>query len=133
MNSFNHYTYGAIGAWLYAVVSGIDLDPERPGYKHIVMRPQPGGDLTSATAELHSIYGPVRSAWTLDAERGLFDWRITVPANTSATIYVPAATSAVVREGDVPADEAPGVSLLRREADVAVYEVEAGEYHFTAG
>jgi alpha-L-rhamnosidase len=133
MNSFNHYAYGAIGAWLYAVVGGIDLDPERPGYKHIIMRPRPGGDLTRTAAELHSIYGPIRSAWALDAERGLFDWRITVPANTSATVYVPAAASAVVREGGVPAGEAPGVSLLRREADAAVYEVAAGEYHFTAG
>jgi len=133
MNSFNHYAYGAIGAWLYAVVGGIDLDPERPGYKHIIMCPRPGGDLTCATAELRSIYGPIRSAWTLDAERGIFDWRITVPANTSATVYVPAAASAAVREGGVPADESPGVSLLRREADAAVYEVAAREYHFTAG
>ncbi len=133
MNSFNHYAYGAIGAWLYAVVGGIDLDPERPGYKHIIMRPRPGGDLTHATAELRSIYGPIRSAWTLDVERGKFDWRITVPANTSATVYVPAAASAVVREGDVLADEAPGVSWLRREADAAVYEVAAGDYRFTAG
>jgi alpha-L-rhamnosidase len=131
MNSFNHYAYGAIGAWLYAVVGGINLDPERPGYRHIVMRPRPGGDLTSATAELRSIYGPIRSAWTLDAERGKFDWRITVPANTSATVYVPATASAAMREGDVPADESPGVSLLRRETDAAVYEVAAGEYHFT--
>jgi alpha-L-rhamnosidase len=83
------------------------------------------------TAELRSIYGPIRSAWTLDAERGKFDWRITVPANTSATVYVPATASAAMREGDVPADESPGVSLLRRETDAAVYEVAAGEYHFT--
>jgi len=133
MNSFNHYAYGAIGAWLYAVVGGINLDSARPGYRHIVMRPRPGGDLTRATAELRSIYGPIRSAWTLDAERGVFDWRITVPANTSATVYVPVAKGVEIREDGVPADEAPGVSLLRREADVAVYEVEAGEYHFTAG
>jgi alpha-L-rhamnosidase len=132
MNSFNHYAYGAIGAWLYAVVGGIDLDPERPGYKHIIMRPRPGGRLASATAELRSIYGPIRSAWTLDAERGVFDWRITVPANTSATVHVPAAASAAVREGGVSADESPGVRFLRREADAAVYEVAAGEYHFTA-
>lgn len=130
MNSFNHYAYGAIGAWLYAVVAGIDVDPERPGYKHIVMRPLPGGDLTSATAELRSAYGPIRSAWTL--KDGSFDWQITVPANTTATVYVPAAAGAEVREGDAPAAEAEGVRLLRREAAALVYEVAAGSYRFTA-
>ncbi len=89
--------------------------------------------MTSATAELRSLYGLIRSAWTLDAERGLFDWRITVPANTCATVYIPADANAAVREGGFPADESPGVSLLRREVDVAVYEVAAGEYHFIAG
>jgi len=132
MNSFNHCACGAIGAWLYAVVGGINLDPEKPGYKHIIMRPRPGNDLTHATAELRSIYGPIRSTWTLDAERGLFDWQITIPANTSATVHVPAAAGTVVCEGNVPADEAPGVTFLRREAHAAVYGITAGAYHFTS-
>ncbi len=130
MNSFNHYAYGAIGAWLYAVVGGIDLDPQQPGYKHIIMHPQPGGDLTSAMAELHSMYGLIRSAWTLDVERGKFDWRISIPANTTATVYVPVTGDATVREGDIPAAEAPGVHFLRREEAAEVYEVSSGEYHF---
>ena len=48
MNSFNHYAYGSIGAWLYNTVAGIEIDPAQPGYKHIVLRPQPGGGLTHA-------------------------------------------------------------------------------------
>jgi alpha-L-rhamnosidase len=130
MNSFNHYAYGAIGAWLYAVVGGIDLDPQQPGYKHIIMRPRPGGDLTSAIAELHSIYGPIRSAWMLNAERNTFDWRIAIPANTTATVYVPVTDDAKVREGDIPAADALSVRFLRREEAAEVYEVTAGEYHF---
>jgi hypothetical protein len=51
---------------MYAVIGGIDLDPELPGYKHIIMHPQPGGGLTYATSELHSLYGVIRSAWTLE-------------------------------------------------------------------
>ncbi|HEU5101996.1 MAG TPA: glycoside hydrolase family 78 protein [Roseiflexaceae bacterium] len=131
MNSFNHYAYGAIGAWMYASIGGIDVDPEHPGYKHIVMRPRPGGELTSASAELRSVHGPIRSSWTLKG--GRFDWRISIPANTSATVYVPAAAGAEVREGGASADGAAGVRLLRREADAAVYEVDAGEYQFSAG
>ena len=128
MNSFNHYAYGAVGAWMYAVIGGIDLDPEQPGYKHVTMHPQPGGGLTYAKAELRSMYGLIQSEWTLQAD--VFDWRITVPANTTAIVYVPVTADARVREGDVPAADAPGVRFLRREAAAEVYEVAAGEYHF---
>jgi alpha-L-rhamnosidase len=93
------------------------------------MRPIPGGELTSASAELRSVYGPIRSAWTL--KDGAFDWQIVIPANTTATVYVPAGESAEVREGEAPAAEAEGVRFLQREAGVAVYEVVAGTYHFT--
>ena len=96
MNSFNHYAYGAVGAWMYAVMGGIDLDPDQPGYKHIIMRPQPGGGLTYAKTGLHSMYGLIRSEWTL--ENNNFDWRITVPANTTATVYVPAKDVSQVTE-----------------------------------
>ncbi len=129
MNSFNHYAYGAIGAWLYAVVGGIDLDPQQPGYKHIIMHPQPGGGLTYATAELQSPYGLIRSAWTQD--NGIFNWQIAIPANTMATIYVPIAEGVRVNEGGMPATDASGVRFLRREAAAEVFEVAAGEYHFS--
>ena len=43
MNSFNHYAYGSIGAWLCAVVADIDVAPEQPGFKYIILRPCPGG------------------------------------------------------------------------------------------
>ncbi len=45
MNSFNHYAYGSVGAWLYSTVAGIEIDPARPGYKHAVLRPRPGGPI----------------------------------------------------------------------------------------
>jgi alpha-L-rhamnosidase len=129
MNSFNHYAYGAIGAWLYAVVAGIEFDPALPGYKHIIMRPRPGGGLTSAQAALDSVYGPIRSAWT--CERGRFDWQVSIPANTTATVFVPVSEGAEVLESGRSAESAEGASLLRRDATVAVYEVASGKYHFT--
>jgi alpha-L-rhamnosidase len=94
------------------------------------MRPLIGGELTSAEAELRSIYGLIRSAWRL--EGGALEWQIVVPPNTTATVYVPAADGSEVREGDMPADEAPGVRLLRREGGAAVYAVGAGSYRFSA-
>lgn len=128
MNSFNHYAYGAIGAWIYAIVGGIEFDPDCPGYKHIKMHPQPGGDLTSAKAELRSMYGQISSAWSWNDDE--FNWRISVPANTSATIHIPASERTIVLEGGQPAEDAAGISFLRRDKRVAVFKIGSGEYHF---
>ena len=88
MNSFNHYAYGAIGAWLYSTVAGIDIDPTQPGYKHAVLRPQPGGGLTYASGKLKTDYGDLISEWKI--ENGSFNWTVVVPPNTTASLYVPA-------------------------------------------
>ncbi|HLO32055.1 MAG TPA: glycoside hydrolase family 78 protein [Anaerolineales bacterium] len=131
MNSFNHYAYGAVGAWMYAVVGGIELDPEQPGYKNIIMRPRPGGGLTSAKATLRSMYGFIRSEWTL--ENTNFDWQITVPVNTTATVYMPAGDLSHVTENGGPVEEkAQGITFLRVENGFAVFEVKAGQYSFSS-
>ena len=87
MNSFNHYAYGAIGEWLYATVAGIDLDPAKPGYKHIIIRPQPGGGLTWARGELLSRYGRIACAWRIEERQLHVD--VTIPPNTTATVTLP--------------------------------------------
>jgi alpha-L-rhamnosidase len=130
MNSFNHYAYGAIGAWLYSVVAGIEVDEEAPGYKRIVFRPQPGGGLTHARASLNSIYGEITSHWRIEDD--YFNWNITVPPNTTATVYLPTREGTQITESGTDAGESESVMFLRREADAAVFEVEAGEYSFVA-
>jgi alpha-L-rhamnosidase len=129
MNSFNHYAYGAIGAWMYAVIGGIDLDPDQPGYKHILMRPRPGGGLTGAAAELQSMYGSIRSAWTLQDDR--FEWTVIVPANTTATIFMPAKDAAQVMEGGQPVKNANGVTFLGMENGCAAMRLDSGAYNFS--
>ncbi len=94
MNSFNHYAYGAIGEWLYRHVAGIDIDQEKPGYKHILLAPHPGGGLTNADAEFASVYGKIKSAWKIDGDN--FVYNVTIPANTIATVTLPAAQAAQV-------------------------------------
>jgi alpha-L-rhamnosidase len=91
MNSFNHYAYGAIGAWLYQVVAGIDLDPDVPGYQKFILRPQPGAGLTWAKAHLDTLHGRIESEWRI--ENGTFNWRFVVPPNTSAQVFVPGGES----------------------------------------
>ncbi len=88
MNSFNHYAYGAIGAWLYQTVAGIEIDPDNPGYKHILIAPQPGGGLTHAKGKIDSVYGEIVSSWQID-DAGVFTLNVTIPANTTATVTLP--------------------------------------------
>lgn len=86
MNSFNHYAFGSVGEWLYATVAGIDFSA--PGYKQLVLHPRPGGGLTRARGEYHSIRGTIVSDWQIADD--VFGWQATVPANTTAAIHVPA-------------------------------------------
>lgn len=91
MNSFNHYAYGAIGEWLYTHVAGLKTDENYPGYKKILFSPHPGGGLTSAKAEIESVYGRVVSDWNiLD---GKMTYKVIVPANTTANVTLPNAQS----------------------------------------
>jgi alpha-L-rhamnosidase len=130
MNSFNHYAYGAIGDWLYAVVAGIEVDPARPGYKHLRLQPHPGGSLSSARARFASPYGEIVSAWRSSARR--FDWEVIVPANTSATARLPVPPKARIAEAGKPLDRAPGVAKVSRGKDEVSCELAAGRYRFTA-
>ena len=87
MNSFNHYAYGAIGDWMYKNIAGINPIAEKPGYEEILIAPKPGGKLTSADAELETVYGLLKSSWIMSD--GVFKLNVTIPPNTSATIVLP--------------------------------------------
>jgi alpha-L-rhamnosidase len=87
MNSFNHYAYGAIGKWMVEAIAGIGIDPENPGYKNILIHPRPGGGLTQAEAYHESMYGRISSRWKI--VNGEFILDITIPPNTTATVYIP--------------------------------------------
>ncbi|WP_220090781.1 alpha-L-rhamnosidase [Micromonospora saelicesensis] len=129
MNSFNHYAYGAVGDWMYRTVAGIQPDAANPGYAHVTFAPQPGGNLTSAKASYRSAYGTIGSDWDLDA-RGDMRLRVTVPANTTATVRFPAPGREAVTEGGRPAEQADGVRFVRMDGTVAVYEIGSGSYSF---
>lgn len=126
MNSFNHYAFGAVGDWLYGTVAGIRADPERPGYERVIIRPEPGGGLTHAEAEIDTIRGRVASAWRIAT--GRLTLRVTVPANTRATVHVPTSDPGSVTESGRPAATSDGVSAIAP----AVYDIGSGEYIFEA-
>jgi alpha-L-rhamnosidase len=87
MNSYNHYAYGAIGDWMYRVTAGIDTDPDGPGYKKIIIKPTVGGNLTFANAAYETPYGKLKSDWKIEGDT--FYLNVEIPANTTATVYVP--------------------------------------------
>ena len=79
---------GNFEAWCYQSLAGINYDPDRPGFKHVILRPRVVGDLKWVKASHESMYGTIRSEWTL-REDGHFEWDVTVPPNTTATVHVP--------------------------------------------
>ncbi len=123
MNSFNHYSYGAIGDWMYRVVSGIDTKDDGPGYKQITIKPHPGGDFTYASADYETGYGAVSSHWKLEANNLVLD--VVIPANTTATIYVP------VKEKSQVTENGKAVDTQSVDGYVAV-NAGSGNYHFSS-
>lgn len=87
MVSFNHYAYGAVAEWLHTTVAGLAPDPDAPGYRRIIVRPRPGGGLSSARATLVTPYGPAAVGWTLD--QGQFALDVTVPPGAEAEVHLP--------------------------------------------
>jgi alpha-L-rhamnosidase len=113
---------------MYQTLGGINYDPDQPGFKHIILRPRPVGDLSFVQCSHRSLYGPIVSDWKIDG--GAFVWKIAVPPNTTATVYVPATDPSAVSEGNQPAAQAQGVKFLRIEARSAVYAIGSGGYTF---
>lgn len=127
MNSFNHYAIGAVGEWMYRVILGINNDDAYPAYEHFVIRPHPGGGLKWARGSYESIRGKIESRWSVAGGKLRLDVRI--PANTTATVYVPS-NDAGVMEGLKPASAATGVKFLRMEEGAVVFLVQSGSYSF---
>jgi alpha-L-rhamnosidase len=129
MNSFNHYAYGAIGDWMYRVTAGIDTKDDAPGYRHIIIQPRPGGSLTQATASLLTYYGAIKSSWQL--QNGQLSLDVEVPANTTATVYVPVKNNSAVQESGKPVAMQKDIRLISNGKDQTVLEIGSGQYHFT--
>jgi alpha-L-rhamnosidase len=126
MSKCHPFMGGSVAVWLYRHVAGIK--PVKPGYAAIEFRPGLFGDLTFANATVPTVRGPVQSDWRRDGRR--FFWNISVPANATATVFIPAADAAGITESGKPAVQSEGVKFLRTENNAAVYAVGSGTYHF---
>ena len=130
MNSFNHYSLGSVGEWLYRFAAGIELDPEVNGFKRFVIRPCPGGGLDWAGAEYRSVHGTIRSRWRRKGSKLALE--VTIPANTAARVFVPADKGAPILEGGVPVENRKEMKSIEREEPFSVFHVPSGSYLFTS-
>ncbi|MEU6355402.1 family 78 glycoside hydrolase catalytic domain, partial [Streptomyces sp. NPDC047072] len=134
MNSFNHYAYGAVMEWMYAHMAGIARDPASPGFKHFVLRPHldPTGRITHVAAAYESPYGRIKSEWSVDDGGTTLSYDVQVPANSEATLRVPAVSADSVHEGRAPLDRVDGVRFLGHADGVASYRLPSGSYRLTS-
>ncbi|MBT4411791.1 MAG: hypothetical protein HOC82_18280 [Bacteroidetes bacterium] len=125
MNSFNHYAYGACSEWMFRSMLGIETDG--PGFKKIIMKPQFGEGVSWAKGHYDSIRGRINSDWKV--QDGSLQWNISIPANTTATIYLPGKD---ITESDMAANDVVGVSFKEHKDGYSIFKLESGEYSFNA-
>ena len=122
-SSQNHFMLGQIQEWFYHDLAGIQNAPDSAGCKQIVINPQPVGDVTWVNASYNSIRGKIVSDWKRDG--GKFTLKVSIPANTTATVFVPAKSAgAVAKTG--------GATFLRMENNRAIFAIGSGDYTFVS-
>ena len=127
-SSQNHFMLGQINEWFYHDLAGIQGDPAGPGFKKVIIRPAAVGDLTWVRAAYNSVRGRVASEWKREGDR--FSLNVTIPPNTTATIWIPARDAESVTESGQPVAADSGIRFLRLADHTAVYAVGSGTYAF---
>jgi alpha-L-rhamnosidase len=126
MNSFNHYAYGAIGDWMYRVSAGIET--RDPGYKHLILQPHPTEKLSYSKASFESSYGTVESGWERKGNKVIVS--VKIPANSTATIVLPADAASKVTESGKGLADNNVFSSVKTENGKVLIESGSGNYTF---
>ena len=111
MISFNHYAYGAVAAWLYNAIAGLNIDMTKEPGEQLVLAPLPGGGLTWARGDVETPFGRFGCAWRLSGQALAID--AVVPAGATARLFLPP----IVRGGDAPSSLSSGSHKFRFEVD----------------
>lgn len=129
-SSQNHFMLGHITEWFYHDIAGIRPDPSGPGFKKVIIAPQPVGDLVWVRASYNSIRGKITSEWHRRDNK--FILKVSIPPNTTGTVYMPAKSIEAVKVNGRPATEHPAVRLVQHEPAHIVFAIASGTYTFTA-
>lgn len=128
-SSQDHFMLGQINEWFYHDLAGIGSAPDGPGFKDILINPQPVGDITWVKAGYDSIHGKITCEWR--RESGKFRLHVEIPPGTRGTVLLPAKDAATIQESGRPAAQSPGVKFVGIEVDRAHFAIESGSYDFT--
>ncbi len=126
--SHSHPMFGSVTQWFYQHLGGIVPDPSQPGFKHTIIRPYPVSGLEFAKTSYPSLYGEIKTSWNFSGDD--FNLDVSVPANTTATVFVPAENAEKVTENGKPVNEKNFVKFLRMNGQFAVYAIASGDYSF---
>ncbi|HYN95010.1 MAG TPA: family 78 glycoside hydrolase catalytic domain, partial [Pilimelia sp.] len=130
MNSFNHYSLGSVGDWLFGRVAGIDQADGSVAGRRLVLRPTPGGRLGRASARQAAPRGEVACGWRRTGDTVAYD--VAVPVGSTALLHLITGDPDGVREAGARIEASPGVTLVARERTRVVLALVSGSYHFTA-
>jgi len=119
--SNNHFMLGHLMEWFYAGLAGIKQEENSVAFKNIEIKPNPVGDVTAARATYHSVYGDIVSDWK--KHDGIFELDVEIPANTTATIYIPVVNNQ-------PVSFYGSFSAVKYENRKAVIKIGSGKYNF---
>ena len=122
MNSFNHYSFGAIEEWMFSYMLGIQPVESDPGYHRFVLAPRVGGSFEYVRGHYDSVYGRIESGWKR-LNDGSVQFDFTVPANTTASLVLPVPEDGTVEEGT-------GAGHLVSDGRPGCYELPSGKYRF---
>ncbi|HVX86642.1 MAG TPA: family 78 glycoside hydrolase catalytic domain [Phycisphaerae bacterium] len=122
MNSFNHYSFGGVGRWMYEGMEGITLDESHPGYKQFLLQPEFSSSMSYVKGSIDSPYGKIVSNWKIDGDNLIYD--VTVPPNSSALMTLPLAAKDLKSSGD------PTGKIVEKDGSLTV-PLAAGTYQFT--
>ncbi|MDP3914591.1 MAG: family 78 glycoside hydrolase catalytic domain [Bacteroidota bacterium] len=128
--SHNHPMFGGGLVWFYRKLAGMNADPEKPGYKHIVFHPQPVADLSFVKYYNQTVYGEAGIEWK--KENGTFSAKISVPVGCQATVYVPVMKGKVITENGRSITDSKEVKFLKEEEGYQVFMVKSGKYEFVS-
>lgn len=128
--SRNHPMFGGGIVWFYRVLAGMNVDPAQPGYRHIIFKPQPAGDVTFTSYTNETPNGKAGVRWTKDA--GHFKLDVEVPVGSTATVYVPAKSERDVKESGKKITNDGPARFMKAENGYAIFSVASGSYSFEA-
>jgi alpha-L-rhamnosidase len=128
MGTCHHQFAAGVAGYLYRCLAGIRPDPASPGFKHVIIRPAPPRDLAWLEATHCSVRGPIRVAWK--QKDGAFRLEVTIPANTTATVFLPSPQAEEISESGVPLATARGVKQVRVTPAHTQVMIQSGSYAF---